>query len=273
MSDCLVPTLCTIAGRTQDTADVFTLSIDPPDGDFPFEPGQFNMLYIPGVGESAISISGRPAEAHRLVHTIRAVGDVTRLLGIREARERIGVRGPFGTGWPMAHAAGKHVVLVAGGIGLAPLRPVIYAIADRRDEYGDVTLLYGARTPRDVLFYDELLEWKRAGVLDVIVTVDAAGSDWNGDVGVVTNLVGRIHSEPAAIVAMMCGPEIMMRSAARALLDIGVDEANIAVSMERNMKCATAFCGHCQIGPYFVCKDGPVFFYPDIAPYWHEREF
>ena len=136
-----------------------------------------------------------------------------------------------------------------------------------------MTLLYGARTPRDVLYLDELLEWKRAGVIDLAVTVDAAGSDWSGDVGVVTNLVGRIRSDPAATVAMLCGPEIMMRSTARALLDIGVHETNIAVSMERNMKCATAFCGHCQIGPYFVCKDGPVFSYPEIAPYWHAREF
>lgn len=272
MNDCLLPALCTITGRVQDTADVFTLSIEPPDGDFRFEPGQFNMLYIPGAGESAISISGPPADARRLVHTIRAVGDVTRLLGIRETEERIGVRGPFGTGWPMSRAAGRNVVIAAGGIGLAPLRPVIYAIAERREEYGDVTLLYGARTPGDVLYRDELLDWKRAGVLDLAVTVDAAIGDWSGDVGVVTNLVGRIRSDPAATVAMLCGPEIMMRSAARALLDMGVDEADIAVSMERNMKCATAFCGHCQLGPYFVCKDGPVFRYPDIAPYWQQRE-
>jgi NAD(P)H-flavin reductase len=183
------------------------------------------------------------------------------------------VRGPFGTGWPLEAAEGRDVIVVAGGIGLAPLRPVIYRLMAERERYRRVVLLYGARTPRDILFRRELEHWRSRLDLDVLVTVDRADPSWNGSVGVVTRLISRAPIDPANAVAFLVGPEIMMRLTAAELMKIGLVAEAIYLSMERNMKCAVGFCGHCQFGPYFVCKDGPVFSLPRVQHLLLQREF
>ena len=183
----------------------------------------------------------------------------------------MGCRGPYGRGWPVAEAVGKDVLVIAGGLGLAPLRPVIYQILSQRQNYGAVHLLYGARSPQDILYADELRRWAEANV-SVITPVDSADEDWKGDVGVVTRLLSQAHFEPTRAVAMVCGPEIMMRFAVRELQTQRVPDSEIYLSVERNMKCAIGWCGHCQFGPKFVCRDGPVFSYSMLRPFWAQRE-
>ena len=267
----MVPRPSRIRRVRRESAETFTLELAADDV-APFAPGQFNMLYVFGVGEAAISLSGDPARPDTLVHTTRAVGTVTRAMQRLHRGAALGVRGPFGTGWPLAEARGKDVVLIAGGIGLAPLRPVLYAIVARRREFGRVTLLYGARGPEDILYGRELERWRDRGAIAVAVTLDHATRGWVGDVGVVTTLVPRASFDPTNVVAMVCGPEIMMRFAAQALAARGVPDERIFVSLERNMKCALGWCGHCQLGPAFVCKDGPVFPYARVQRLLTVRE-
>jgi NAD(P)H-flavin reductase len=245
-----------------ETRDVWTLSLEPVEGPpLAFQPGQFTMLYAFGVGEVPISISGDPTRPGPLVHTIRAVGAVTRALCAVKPGATVGVRGPFGTAWPVREAEGRDVVVAAGGLGLAPLRPVIYHLLAHRERYGRVSLLVGARTPDDLLFPRGLEQWRGRFDFEVEVTVDSATPKWRGNVGVVTKLLSRASFDPADAVAMICGPEVMMRFMVGGLRSAGVPAGDCYVSMERNMKCAVGFCGHCQLGPEFVCKDGPVFPY------------
>ena len=259
----LAPAPCRIRRVARETRDTFTLELDvaPPPA---FRPGQFAMLYAFGVGEVPISYSGDPARSGVAVHTTREVGPVTRALGALRRGATLGCRGPYGTPWPLDDARGHDVVLVAGGIGLAPLRPAVYALAARRAEFGRVVVLYGTRGPADVLFARDLERWRRTADIDVQVTVDAGTPTWKGNVGVVTGLVPRATFDPSRTVALLCGPEVMMRFAAEALRARGVPSARIFVSLERNMKCAVGWCGHCQLGAAFVCRDGPVFGY-DVA--------
>jgi NAD(P)H-flavin reductase len=263
-ADPMLPCVVRVLDRRRDGPDVWTLGIAPPEGAPPFAPGQFNMLTAFGVGEAAISVSGDPAEPGRLVHTIRAVGAVSTALTRLEAGDLLGLRGPFGIGWPMAEAAGRDVVVVAGGLGLAPLRPVLYRLFAERRRYGKITLLFGARSPADILFRHEIESWRQGLDISVEVTVDHADPSWHGHVGVVTTLIRRADFDPLRTVAMVCGPEVMMRFAIAALEEAGVADHAIYLSMERNMKCAVAFCGHCQFGTVFVCRDGPVFHYDRI---------
>lgn len=258
IADPMTPRVAHVRKRRREIAQVVTLEIEARDlrG---FAPGQFNMLTAFGVGEAAISLSGDPAEPGHIVHTIRAVGPVSNALAALEPGAPIGLRGPFGRGWPMAEAAGRDVVVVAGGLGLAPLRPAIYRLLAEREKYGRILLLFGARSPEDILFRHELESWRSRLDVEVEATVDHARGDWRGNVGVVTALVSRASFDPARTLAMLCGPEIMMRFVAATLRDRGVREEAIYLSMERNMKCAVAWCGHCQFGPVFVCRDGPVF--------------
>jgi NAD(P)H-flavin reductase len=233
-----------------------------------FEPGQFNMLYLPGYGESAISISSDPSASGRLSHTVRAAGNVTQALSRKKIGDHIGVRGPFGSCWPVDFYRGNDVVIACGGIGLAPLRPAIYHILNYRDEYGRVTLLYGARTPKDLLYTLEYDTWRSNG-LDIDVTVDIGDANWKGHVGVVPVLFYRLRLKPNETTVMTCGPEIMMRFVIFEALARRVRPEDIYVSLERNMSCAMGFCGHCQYGPHFVCKDGPVFHFRQVEPFFN----
>ena len=270
-ADPMAPLAHRIVERRDETYDTFTVVLDEPT-DRGFLPGQFNMLYRFGVGESAISISGDPGRPGRLVHTIRRVGSVTSSLAALQPGDVIGVRGPFGRPWPVEDAEGCDLVIVAGGIGLAPLRSAIYHVLEHRDRYGSVSILVGARSPDDIVYRDEIQEWRGRFDLDVEVTVDSADRSWRGPVGVVTPLVRHAAADPERTVAMVCGPEIMMRFAATELLDRGVAPERIHISMERNMKCAVGFCGHCQFGPHFVCWEGPVFSYDRIGGLLDVRE-
>ena len=273
-ADPMLPRPYRVTRKARETSDTVTLSLEPQDegAALVFLPGQFNMLYAFGIGEVPISISGDPgklatARATRpLSHTIRAVGPVTRALCAAKRGDIIGVRGPYGTAWPMHRARGDDIVLIAGGIGLAPLRPAFYHILANRRAYGRVSLIYGARSPADLLFRKELERWRGQFGLEVEVTVDHAGPDdeWHGPVGVVTRLLSRIRFDALDATAMLCGPEVMMRFGVRELHRHGMPDDSIYLSMERNMKCAIGFCGHCQFGPTFVCKDGPVFRHDSI---------
>ncbi len=273
LSEPMLPQRYHLRQVRKETADTFTLDLTPMDETMPaFLPGQFNMLYVFGVGEAPISISGDPARNTTMVHTIRAVGVVTHAMQQLRRGAVVGLRGPFGSAWPVAAAQGNDVVIVAGGIGLAPLRPVLYHVLANRARYGRVLLLYGARTPDDLLYTRELERWRGRFDLDVQVTVDSATQSWYGNVGVVTRLITRATFDPANTIALLCGPEVMMRFSVAELQRRGVAVDNIFVSMERNMKCAVGFCGHCQYGPTFVCKDGPVFRYDHIQPWFGKRE-
>jgi NAD(P)H-flavin reductase len=243
-----------------ETGDTFTLDLAPAEGvEAPsFAPGQFNMLYVFGVGEVPISISG-DSRRSPLQHTTRVVGPVTRGMRRLKRGDTVGVRGPFGHPWPVEEAEGRDLVLVAGGIGLAPLRPALLHAIAYREKYGKVVLLYGTRTPEDILYRNELQRWRGNLDLGVHVTVDRATSDWRGNVGVVTRFIPRTPFAPTNALALVCGPEVMMRFTVMELQRRGVPTDCIYISMERNMKCAVGFCGRCQYGPSFICKDGPVF--------------
>jgi NAD(P)H-flavin reductase len=257
--------------RQRETADTWTLELkgNPAAA---FLPGQFNMLSVPGVGESAISISGDPADPARMLQTIRAVGPVSAALAALRPGQALGLRGPFGRGWPLADVAGRDVLLVAGGLGLAPLRPALYALLARRREIGRLALLYGSRGPDDLVYRRELARWQRRRGLEVGITVDHAPSGWTGEVGVVTRLLDRLEFDPARLLALVCGPELMMRHTARSLLDRAVPATAIWISMERNMKCALAHCGRCQFGGALLCRDGPVLRYDQAGPLLAIRE-
>jgi NAD(P)H-flavin reductase len=274
-SGSMVPRPFRVEKVVRDISDTFTLHLRPEEGRraFPFAAGQFNMLYQFGVGEVPISISGDPGEPDRLIHTIRSVGTVTAGMAALKKGDVVGVRGPFGSAWPVEQAEGSDVLIIAGGIGLAPLRPVIYHVIANRGKFGRLRILYGARTPRDILFRGQLERWSSRLDTFVDVTVDRASGDWHGNVGVVTRLIGHGGFDPDNTVAMVCGPEIMIRFTLQALADRGVGNNRIYVSMERNMKCAVGFCGHCQYGGNFVCRDGPVFRFDRIEDIFALREF
>jgi NAD(P)H-flavin reductase len=262
----MVPVPHRVVDRRRVTADTFTLRLEAVGAPLdPAEPGQFNMLWAFGVGEVPISVSGLGNGPDPGEHTIRAVGATTRALCGLEPGEMLGVRGPFGRGWDLRAVDGGDLIVVAGGLGLAPLKPLVERIVAERDRFDRVAVLIGARAPEEILFEDVLAEWRGRFDLDVEVTVDHARGAWRGDVGFVTALIPRAPVDAATTTAFVCGPEIMMRFAAVDLLDAGVAPARIHVSLERNMACAIAHCGHCQLGPTFVCRDGPVYSYSAVA--------
>jgi NAD(P)H-flavin reductase len=271
--DPMIPRAFSVVRAHLDTRDTVTLSLEPLDGP-PLEhrAGQFTMLDAFGVGEVPISICGDPTRPGPLLHTIRDVGAVTHALTGAAPGTTVGVRGPFGTGWDVADGMGGDVVLVAGGIGLAPLRPAILEVVSRRADYGRVVLLYGARSPEDILFAGEMASWAKDHDIVVEVTVDYGPPSWTGRVGLVTALVARAGFDPLHTVALVCGPEVMMRYAATALIARGVPDTSIRLSMERNMKCGVGLCGHCQLRELFLCVDGPVLSYDRLAPLMDVRE-
>jgi NAD(P)H-flavin reductase len=271
--DPMVPRLARVTASHNDAPGVQTLDLVLDDGPWEgFAPGQFSMLSVFGVGEVPISFSGDPVDASKIVHTVRAVGPVSKALARLRKNQVLGLRGPYGQGWPVDEAKGRDVLVIAGGLGLAPVRPIIYRLLAERSSFGRVSLLYGARSPSDILYEHELQRWRGHLDLDVDVTVDHAATNWRGHVGVVTELIGHAHYDPASVVAFVCGPEIMMRFCAGALLKAGVAGDRIHVSMERNMKCGIGLCGHCQWGPFFICKDGPVFRYDRVKDWFERRE-
>ena len=267
----MAPSSFVVRRREQETVDTWTLVLEPLEGEGPeIGPGQFMMVYVFGVGEVPISVSGPPDRPGPVVLTVRAVGAVTEAICATEPGGVLGVRGPFGTSWPIGASSGADVVVVAGGIGLAPLRPVVLHALERRSDYGSVVVLYGARTPADLLYTSELDAWRRHASIDV--TVDAAEIGWRGKVGVVPKLLPGAAFAPAGAVAFVCGPEVMMRFTVKALLDRGVPPDRIHVSLERNMRCGLGHCGHCQLGPTLICRDGPVYSYETAAPWLEVRE-
>jgi NAD(P)H-flavin reductase len=270
-----VPQPAVIRDVQPETPGVATYSLELADhragAAYRFRPGQFNMLYLPGIGEAAISLSSDPEEHGVLRHTIRAAGNVTRALARKRAGDRLALRGPFGVGWPLAACHGQDVIIAAGGIGLAPLRPAIYHLIRHRGDFGRVILLYGARTPPDLLYAGEYDAWRAAGV-EVETTVDIGDADWQGNIGVVPVLFYRLRLDPQRTQVLTCGPEVMIRFVIFEALARRIAPARIHLSMERNMSCAVGLCGRCQFGPVFVCKDGPVFSYQRLQPYLHVED-
>lgn len=229
------------------------------------QPGEFMMMYAFGIGEIAVSVSGIPkASDHTITHTVRSVGAVSRALCNSQVGSVIGMRGPFGAGWNLTEAAGRDLVIVGGGVGLAPLRPVVHGVLAERDAYGKVTLIVGARGRDDFLFDAELRQWARSENIDVQLTVDVPVQGWPGEVGFVTEPLRKLSVRPENTTAYLCGPEPMMRNSAQELLRKGLAAKDIRVSLERNMQCGIGWCGHCQLGPLLLCRDGPVVGY-DVA--------
>jgi NAD(P)H-flavin reductase len=239
---------------------------------YSFRPGQFNMLYVPGFGEAAISISSDPVETQTIGHSIRLVGNVTHAVGRLKPGDVVGLRGPFGTSWPIEDLTGKDIFIATGGIGLPPLRPALYHILHNRDKYGKITLLYGARTPDQLMYTYEYEAWKQAGI-DIQLTVDRSDSEWTGRVGVVPMWFYNFRIDPRKTAVLTCGPEIMIRFVIYEALARRIPAENVFVSVERNMKCGQGSCGHCQVGPYFICKDGPVFRFDALQPFFNVEEF
>ena len=271
----LLPHLFRVESRRRETSDTFTLTLGPASPEvreWRFDPGQFNMLTAFGIGEVPISISGDAGEPRRLIHTIRAVGAATRALCRSGPGDILGVRGPFGTAWPVAEAEGRDLVIVAGGLGLAPVRPAIYHALAHRAAYGNVELIYGARTPQDIVYFRELEHWRGRFDVRVHVTVDSAPAEWRGRVGVVTKALAQTRFDPSHTTALVCGPGLMMRFTVQELLARGVSLDAVFVSLERNMQCGMGLCGHCQLGPLFICKDGPVFPYSRVKDWFEKRE-
>ncbi|MBB3060112.1 FAD/NAD(P)-binding protein [Microbulbifer rhizosphaerae] len=266
----MVPEVFRVERRAEEFPGTFTLHLSPIGMGrvAGFQPGQFSMLYAFGTGEVPISISGPSDQGSGYVYTIRTHGMVTRALENLREGGQLGVRGPFGSDWPISSLAGREILLVAGGLGLAPLRPVIYTLLSRGGGSA-VRLFYGARSPREMLYRDELVEWSRS--MDVQVSVDQAERGWTGRIGAVTDPLAATSFDAGKSIAFLCGPEVMMRFCIRVLLEKGMPPSAIYLSMERNMKCATGHCGHCQWGPSFICKDGPVFRYEDIRQWFHIR--
>lgn len=250
----------------------FLSAADPAQHVRPFQPGQFNMIHLPAFGEVAISISSDPATPELMGHTIRYAGGVTRALGRLKVGDTVGLRGPYGNGWPVDQCRGKDLLIVTGGIGMAPLRPVILHAMRNRDAYGRVVVLYGGRTPQDLLYPDEFDRWRDGGV-ELYVSVDRADETWTGQVGVIPMTFYKIRLEHRNTVVFTCGPEIMMRFVIFEALARRIPKDAIYVSMERNMKCAIGVCGHCQLGPTFICKNGPVLKYSTIEPFFGREDF
>lgn len=274
----LAPKRVDVLTVRRENHDTVTIQIRRPS-DYPqWKPGQFNMMYLFGMGEAAISISGDPQDTDTLTHTIKAVGLLTKSLTALKPGEVVWIRGPYGQPWPdVVREDVRDLILIAGGIGLAPLRPVILA-GTLSPLINRVIVLYGARTPSDLIFADDLKEWQAHPKVELKITVDRldkenGASHWHHAVGVVTNLLHHISFHPAQTIAMTCGPEVMMRYVAKDLVALGMCDEHIFVSMERNMKCATGICGRCQWGPHFVCRDGPVYSLHDVKRFWTIKEF
>ncbi|MGD8640802.1 MAG: FAD/NAD(P)-binding protein [Gammaproteobacteria bacterium] len=277
MANPYLPHEATIIERIQESPNMFTLRLrftDPQvHARYTFEPGQFNMLYLHGVGEVPISIVSDPQDEHMLDHTIRAVGRVTRGIATLQTGDVIGVRGPFGRGWPLLEAEQKDVVVVTGGLGCAPVVSVINYMMRRRERFGMMNIVQGVKHSSDFIWRDRYDQWRKAPDTQVLVAADAGESLWPWHVGPVTSLFNDLQFDSEQVIVMMCGPEGMMRVVVQHMLERGVNESALWLSMERNMHCAVGHCGHCQYGARFICRDGPVFRYQDIKELFGVKGF
>jgi NAD(P)H-flavin reductase len=260
----MVPLPVRVRRVVRETHDAVTLRLPAPRG-FRFAPGQFDMLWLPGAGEVAVSVSGGGVRAEVVDHTVRAVGEVTRGIAALRPGDLLGLRGPFGRGWPLEETRDLDILMVAGGVGLAPLRAVVLDLLPRPAAARRAALLYGARTPGDLLYRRQLEAWERRG-LTVRTTVDRRQPGWSGRVGLVTGLFEDLCLDRDGTAAFLCGPEAMMRFGVRDLLRLGLPAERIWVSLERSMKCGLGRCGHCQCGPLLVCRDGPVLRWDRVGP-------
>lgn len=263
--DILKPNTFLLTEKKWETKDVFTIKLKPKFSQkINFSHGQFNMLYAFGSGDIPISISGDNTDQESYTHTIKQVGFVSKILGQLSIGDYVGVRGPFGQGWPIENCYQKKIIIIAGGLGLAPLMSITSYFFNNISLFDKVALLYGVREPKDIIFYDWFKYLRNIAPENIHITVDYASDYWGGNIGVVTNLIRQINFTLTDAMALICGPEIMMRFCANELLRHGLKESDIYISMERNMKCAVGFCGHCQYLNYFLCKDGPVFRFDQI---------
>lgn len=266
-----------IVERSQESRTIFNLDVRIRDeyiqNQYSFQPGQFNMLYLYGVGEIAISIISDPEEKNIIRHTIRSVGRVTKAMEKLQPGASIGIRGPYGHGWPMKQVFGKDIVIITGGLGCAPSVSIINYIISRRQYYGNLKILQGIKHSEDFIFRKQYEKWQQEPHTEIHIAADQAGPKWPWSVGYVTDMIKILNLHPENTVAMMCGPEMMMHTAIRALVDKGVKEENMYLSMERNMECGIGHCGHCQYGGLFICKDGPIFAYPKVKALFHESGF
>lgn len=271
------PQTAIVTDRVQESSNVFTLTLRLEDpaahAAYRFAPGQFNMLYLPGAGEVPISIMSDPDERDGIGHTIRAVGRVTRGLAALEPGDAVGLRGPFGRGWPLREISGRDVVLVTGGLGCAPAVSVIHYVLRRRERYGKLVIIQGVKHADELIWREQYARWSKLPETQVLVAADEGAALWPWHVGRVTELFALARFDAANAVAMMCGPEGMMRIGGEQLLARGLPETSLYLSMERNMQCGVGRCGHCQFGGAFVCRQGPVFAWPDVRPLLMHRGY
>ncbi|MCU7906830.1 MAG: FAD/NAD(P)-binding protein [Candidatus Thiodiazotropha sp. (ex Epidulcina cf. delphinae)] len=277
MSDLYLPRTAVIDQRTQESPTIFTLRMQFEDDHaqqaFDFSPGQFNMVTLFGVGEIAISIVNDPQDSHFFDHTIRVVGRVSEGMSGLRPGDRVGIRGPFGRGWPLDEARGKDVLLVTGGLGCAPLVSVIRYLMNRRDQFGHITILQGVKHSSDLIWREQYDIWSREHEVKVLLAADVVTREWRGQQGMVTELIGELNLRIGRAIALLCGPELMMMAAIANLRSMGLADNQIWFSMERNMQCGVGQCGHCQIGPKYVCRDGPVFCYSELADFMGTKGF
>lgn len=273
-TDPWIPLIYRVTEVEHENRNITTLNMEPDGNEAiePLRPGQFSMIYAFGVGEIPISVSSILKKRPQIIHTVQNVGEVSKNICKANVGDVFGIRGPFGPPWPTEMAKGKDIIIMSGGLGIAPLRPLIEQIIQERGQYRNVNVLYGTRNTKTILFYTDIISWQADPDINFQITVDYSYQNWRGNVGVVTSLVDKARSDPENTIAFVCGPEVMMRFGVKALLDKGIAEDSIYLSMERNMKCGFGHCGHCQYGPYFVCKDGPVFQYPQIKRYLKLKE-
>ncbi|MEM1737036.1 MAG: FAD/NAD(P)-binding protein [Ignisphaera sp.] len=263
-----------VVNEVEEAPNVKTLTLKI-DNDYNASPGQFNMLYVYGLGEVPISIASLPTSIGRSIaieHTIKSVGAITKAVVYKvSVGSIVGIRGPYGRGWPLDEAEGRDLVIIGGGIGVAPLRPVVKYLEKFRERFGRINILFGARSPRDILYKYELDSYRSIPNTKLMLSIDTYSSDWRHHVGFVTDLIDYIDIDVRNSIAFICGPEVMIRTSIRKLLDRGFRKDMVFLSLERRMRCGVGVCGTCQFGHYFICRNGPVFSYSDIEDYiWVE---